>query len=76
MRQRNDSGQPLTVHTDPPRVVAPDEVIDHDDYVIGLTAVDEPAPAAETEPVQLSGESPTPSSPPKGAKPAGKETTP
>jgi hypothetical protein len=66
VRQRNDSGQPLTVHTDPPRVVAPDEVIDHDGYVIGLTAVVEP----DTAPP------PSPTSPSKGTKPAGKETTP
>lgn len=51
MRQRNDTGWPLTVHTDPPQLLEPGAVIDHDTYVVGLTAVDEvdaaPKPTAD-----------------------------
>jgi hypothetical protein len=44
VRQRNDHDQPLTAHTDPPHVVQPGEVIDHETYVVGLTVLDdEPA---------------------------------
>jgi hypothetical protein len=55
VRQRNDLDHPLTVHTDPPQVVEPGQVIDHDDHVIGLTPVDEPAnepPATQPTPTK------------------------
>jgi hypothetical protein len=62
VRQRNNSDHPLTVHTDPPQVVDPGQVIDHDDHVIGLTAVDEPAaePADEPDTTVPAGEQPAP----------------
>lgn len=57
MRQRNDSGQPLTVHTDPPQLLEPGAVIDHDTYVVGLTVVDDevdsaPKPTADAAAAQ------------------------
>lgn len=67
MRQRNDTDHPLTVHTDPPQVVAPGEAIDHDTYVVGLTVLDEP----DTTPAPVD-EQPTPTKP---TKTTGKEAT-
>lgn len=47
MRQRNDTGQAMTVHTDPPRLLEPGDEIDHDSYVVGLTVLDPPAVDAD-----------------------------
>lgn len=52
MRQRNDTDQPLTVHTDPPQVLQPGEEVDHDTYVVGLTAV--PPPVVDATPAKTS----------------------
>jgi hypothetical protein len=41
MRQRNDTGYPLTVATLPPVVVEPGDTIDNPDPVIGFTPVDD-----------------------------------
>jgi hypothetical protein len=74
VRQRNDHDHPLTVHTDPPQVVEPGQVIDHDDHVIGLTAVDKPdTTALADEPVpEPVDEQPTRTKP---TKTTGKEAT-
>ena len=54
MRQRNDSDQPLVVHTDPPQQVDPGGEVEWDIPIIGLTIVEptvqaaEPAAVAET----------------------------
>lgn len=40
MRQRNDTGRTLAVHTDPPQVVEPGGEIDCDTHVIGFTVLE------------------------------------
>jgi hypothetical protein len=48
--QRNDTDYTLTVATDPPQVVEPGEVIEHEHYVVGFTILDdEEAPAAPVD---------------------------
>jgi hypothetical protein len=42
MRQRNDTGYPLTVAADPPFEVPAGETIEHPDRVAGLTQLDRP----------------------------------
>lgn len=42
MLQRNDQDRALAVHTDPPQVLQPGAVIDHDMYVVGLTVLEDP----------------------------------
>jgi hypothetical protein len=82
VRQRNDTGQPLTVHTDPPQLLEPGDEVDHDTYVIGLTLLDPPpeAPTVETgEQPDTSGQpdtggQPDPTQPPKPAR-AGRNST-
>jgi hypothetical protein len=61
VRQRNDNPYPLTVHTDPPQVVEPGDVIDYDDPIVGLTVLDEPEPDAQaaTEPAGKTTTKPT-----------------
>ena len=61
MRQRNDTDQPLLVHTDPPQQVDPGGEVEWDIPIIGLTILDEPVvqaaePAATTGPTPAGAE--------------------
>lgn len=49
MRQRNAGAHPLTVMADPPREVAPGEVIDFDEPLAGFEPVDDDADTDEPE---------------------------
>lgn len=50
MLQRNISGSPLTVMTDPPQDVGPGETLEHDDLLAGFEPVEV---AAEPGPVEV-----------------------
>lgn len=61
MRQRNDTGHPLTAHTDPPQVIEPGQTIEYPVLVVGLTVLDdEPTPpsVADPEPVEVPADPP------------------
>lgn len=68
MRQRNAGAHPLTVMADPPREVAPGEVIDFDELLAGFEPVEDNDTANEGE--QVSDASKTKGRKAKAAEPA------
>jgi len=70
VRQRNAGAHPLTVMTDPPRLVEPGEVIDFDEALAGFEPVDDDSDDESEQPSSPKDSKTTKSRKGKAASPA------